>query len=549
MKFYLTIILALMLFAMPAYAQWEYGGKIIGQYSYYTSHLVVANIGQGNIVVAWNGPYYIQANLIDSAGYARWGEGGLTVYSDENTRRDYAALLPDNHGGVYIVWSDWRHTWAQGVALYGQHLDSLGNKLWAVDGQRLTADTMSHGSPKLFSDGQGGIIIVYESSHYQYDIGAQRVDSLGHILWDSTGISLVTLPSSQQWYPVTCRSAEREYITCWEDTRNEPDYGTDIYMQRFDINGNIYWSSTGLPVVHWADDQTYLDNSYDIASDGQGGVVIVWVDHRHFRVGNWVLYADRFSSAGQSLWQLNGKKLGNEYDNLARECQAFHFITPDVFLFRWGPGNMKLTYVGLDGSIWGEPVELDRYEVDQALASPDGILTYAIFYDGPVRTGRKCDIYGQQMWPNHPFISTYRVMPCIVSDGFGGMIAVWGSDPPADIKISRIYANGYVGGFDTLTAVEEQPVPLPEEIILFPNYPNPFNGVTTLPYQQSGDGAVALEVFDITGQSILRQEIQGQKGGVNRIILDLKGLSSGIYIARLMGERGVSNSIKLLLVK
>ena len=264
-----SIILVIILIR-PAVAQWEYGGKFIGYYSPYTDAIAVATVGGGATVVVWDrlrgGDYDIYAQYIDSSGYALWGEGGMVVYEDDGIKQSYPAVLADGQGGAFIVWSDWRHTWDEGVELYGQMLDSNGDKLWDPAGRKLTADSMSHTYPSLLSDNHGGFVAVYDKSYFRADIGAQRIDGDGNILWDSTGITL-TAAEDDQIYPKICKASDSTFITCWKDWRNSVEFGSDIYMQSFDLGGNILWDPDGIPAVHWPFHQGYLDQGHDIVAD------------------------------------------------------------------------------------------------------------------------------------------------------------------------------------------------------------------------------------------------------------------------------------------
>jgi uncharacterized protein (DUF362 family) len=52
------------------------------------------------------------------------------------------------------------------------------------------------------------------------------------------------------------------------------------------------------------------------------------------------------------------------------------------------------------------------------------------------------------------------------------------------------------------TAVEEAAVSRPSSFALAPNYPNPFNANTVIPYVLEATGGVRLEIFDVRGQRI-----------------------------------------------
>jgi hypothetical protein len=556
-KIYQIFILALAVsLARVTSAQWEYGGKPIGLRSPSTSALAVAHIGEGNIVVAWDrirgGDYDIYAQCLDSAGYELWGEGGMIVYEDEGIRQDYPAVLPDGEGGIFIVWSDWRHTPEEGIALYGQRLDGLGNHLWEPDGMRLTADTMSHEYATLYDDGHGGFVAVYRSRYdWDVNVGAQRVDGDGRILWDSAGIALTSADHDQS-VPKTCMATDSTFITCWRDSRDMPNFRYDIYMQKFDLAGSIIWEPDGLPAVHWPHDQGYLYDGHDIVADGQGGAVVVWVDER--TLYNSVLFADRFSPSGQSLWQENGMQLGSNLLYGAGSCQAFRI--GDNFMFRWGgAGNgFRVSYLDANGgSIWDEPVTIDTSYVYRMFMEPEGIFKYLTAYIGEPFTygaGMKVDTTGYRFWPDYPLIGRDILSESehTATDGFGGMIMVWKASGSGYIKIAKIYEDGHVGG-DSSTAVFEVAENKPEGIALFQNYPNPFNSTTTIRYRLEEKENIIIEIFDLLGRKILHDELADQIAGYHNYHLKMDRFPSGVYFVKLSADKGWSSAININLLK
>ncbi len=554
---YCISLIAISAFSIsPALAQWEYGGKVIGLRSPSTSALGVAHIGDGNIVVAWDrirgGDYDIYAQCIDSAGYEMWGEGGMVVYEDDGIRQDFPAVLPDGEGGVFVVWSDWRHTSQDGIALYGQRLDSSGNYLWDPEGVRLTADTMSHEYANVYDDGHGGFVTVYRSRYGWgvIDVGAQRVDSQGNVLWVSPGIAL-TQAYFHQSYPKTCRATDSTFITCWRDYRfHNTDLEDDIYMQRFDLEGNVLWDPDGIPAVLWPEHQGYLDVGHDIVADGDGGAVVVWVDHR--TLYNSVLFADRFSSSGQSLWQANGLQLGSNLLYRALSCQAFKI--GDSFMFRWGRGEFMVSYLSLDGDfIWNEPVVLDTSHVYEMFMEPDGVFKFKTTYVGEpfsYGAGAKVDTTGFRFWPDFPLIGRdiSSESERLVTDGFGGMITVWKASGSLDIKIAKIYADGHVGG-DSTTAIFQDNEEKPGNITLFQNYPNPFNSSTIVGFRLNENCDVFMEIFDLLGRKILHNDMGDLNAGDHNYAVNMDAFPSGIYFVRLTTGASLSGSIKMVLSK
>ncbi|NQU27716.1 MAG: T9SS type A sorting domain-containing protein [Candidatus Marinimicrobia bacterium] len=79
----------------------------------------------------------------------------------------------------------------------------------------------------------------------------------------------------------------------------------------------------------------------------------------------------------------------------------------------------------------------------------------------------------------------------------------------------------------------------PENFILYPAYPNPFNSATVLNYYLSAESQVTLSIFDLRGREIMRLIDTVESSGPKRVVwngLDVDGqaVSSGVYICRLL---------------
>jgi hypothetical protein len=269
---------------------------------------------------------------------------------------------------------------------------------------------------------------------------------------------------------------------------------------------------------------------------------------------NSVLFADRFSSSGQSLWQENGMQLGSNLLYEALECQAFKL--DDNFMFRWGgPGNgFRVSYLDVDGDfIWSEPVTIDTSYVYRMFMEPEGIFKFNTAYIGQPFTygaGMMVDTTGYRYWPDYPFIGRDILSESqrLATDGFGGMIMVWKASGSGYIKIAKIYEDGHVGG-DSSTAVFEDTENEPEGIALYQNYPNPFNNITTIRYRLQEEGDIVIEIFDLLGRRILYDELAGQAVGFHNHRLNMDRFPSGVYFVRMSTVKRRSSAINIILLK
>lgn len=68
---------------------------------------------------------------------------------------------------------------------------------------------------------------------------------------------------------------------------------------------------------------------------------------------------------------------------------------------------------------------------------------------------------------------------------------------------------------------------------LYANYPNPFRGTTTIPYDLAMPSDVSLKVIDVLGRTVNETSVNAQLPGNHELVFDASSLSSGIYVYRL----------------
>jgi subtilisin family serine protease len=78
------------------------------------------------------------------------------------------------------------------------------------------------------------------------------------------------------------------------------------------------------------------------------------------------------------------------------------------------------------------------------------------------------------------------------------------------------------------TALEDDV--LPHEWVLHQNYPNPFNPATTISFGIGATEPVRVDVFSVTGQRIKSIDLGMLSPGRHSIIIDMSGMSSGLYL-------------------
>jgi hypothetical protein len=110
---------------------------------------------------------------------------------------------------------------------------------------------------------------------------------------------------------------------------------------------------------------------------------------------------------------------------------------------------------------------------------------------------------------------------------------------------------GFYGGryAEPVTAVAENCDHVkPDEYILFANYPNPFNPVTTIRFSLPSAGNLTIDIFNALGQKIAVLYDGKHFAGEGTVIWDAEKFSSGLYFVRLT-VNGHSKIRKMVLAK
>jgi len=274
-------------------AQWtEDGVAISTAMNDQLSHQLIPD-GSGGAIITWqdfrSGTYSdIYAQRVNSSGEVQWTPDGVAV-STAASYQYYPQLIPDGSGGAIITWQDFRS--GTNSDIYAQRVNSSGAVQWTADDVAISSATGDQQHPHIVSNGSGGAIIVWDDyrSGTNNDIYAQRVNSSGAVQWTANGVDISTAASYQQ-YPQLISDGSGGAIITWQDRRSGTNY--DIYAQRVNSTGAVQWTADGVAISTATDNQYYPS----LFSDGSGGAVITWDDHRS---GNFDIYAQGVSASGR----------------------------------------------------------------------------------------------------------------------------------------------------------------------------------------------------------------------------------------------------------
>lgn len=515
---------------------WDSNGVLICNQTYedanvwvnIENYLGICSDGSGGAIISWidcrstgpgnsweTGDIYVQR--VDSSGNCLWNSNGVAI-CDQDSAQGLHRICSDGAGGAIIAWWDLRNGYYwQGIFLYGgdiyaQRVNSLGNIVWNSypDGVPICDTIESQNKPNLVSDGCGGAIIAWNDNRitpgvYEWDPYAQRVDSSGNVLWTRNGIVINNEPNTQS-HPQLVSDGCGGAVIAWNDYRTWPAPNIDIYAQRVDPSGNLQWDSNGVAICA----QDLIQYNPEICSDGSGGAIIAWYDKRW---DNTDIYAQRVDSLGNCQWTANGIPIC-----VAQYIQSYHHLAPD------GCGGAVIAWQDVRDANW----KIYAQRVDSS-----GVFEWTA--NGIVICGA--------------FAAQFR--PRVCYDGSGNIIAWQDERSGIAYHCSDIYAQRVgplIPGVD-----ETRTNRLSKPITLSPGFPNPFNNKVKISYSISKKMKVKLKVHDAAGHLVKTLVDRIEEPG-SKIIEwhsrndDGSTIPNGVYFCRLETD-GFSQTKKLILLR
>jgi len=146
---------------------------------------------------------------------------------------------------------------------------------------------------------------------------------------------------------------------------------------------------------------------------------------------------------------------------------------------------------------------------------------------------------GEYKITNIPY-GTYEVIgqKIGIDNGISQIITI----DPFNNQITGIIVNFNV------TSVEDEEQIIPDESILYPNYPNPFNPVTRIKFVLSENEFTSLRVYNLIGQEVAVLVNGNLAAGSYEVSFNAENLSSGIYFFTL--QAGIfKETRKMILLK
>lgn len=206
--------------------------------------------------------------------------------------------------------------------------------------------------------------------------------------WSGATPIVTTSNTTAKASPAAINDGNGNMIIAWVDSRNSGTTGTDIYVQKINKDGTLPWGAEKVVC-----NATGSQSSVSLTSDGAGGAILVWEDARDAATANDI-YAQRINNLGLPLWTTNGVVITNSTGTQVSPIATIINSTEAVVYWRDSRGTSQDPYCNKilisDGSKqWGvNDIQLSDAAGTQTNISmlPDGNGGVFLIWEDPTGT-------------------------------------------------------------------------------------------------------------------------------------------------------------------
>ncbi|MEO0067809.1 MAG: hypothetical protein ABIK23_01595, partial [candidate division WOR-3 bacterium] len=270
----------------------------------------------------------------------------------------------------FLAWEDYRNN-PQAGDIYAARVTPDGQVL-DPNGIPVEVDTLYEEIPAI-TCGDSASLVLWTGQilpSLEPGIQSKRVSASGVVL-DTTATTVSTYCPAQ-WDPAVAYDGTN-YLVVWEDDRNEPGYGTDIYAARVSPTGEVL-DPACIPVCIEEGWQMYPAVTFNGVN-----YVVAWQDERY---GQPDIYAARVTPAGQLV---DTQAIAVAWNSRDDECYPTVVAGDTVTLVAWERERREIEgrRIGRSGQVLDpdvieiSPEERGRYPA----ATFDGTDFLVVFHD------------------------------------------------------------------------------------------------------------------------------------------------------------------------
>lgn len=442
----------------------------------------------------------------ESRSLSIWTSDFLEPNPDLAFHPDGSLLIAVEHEGRLSIGGDDVGSAEAGLAVVsanGDIIDASGPNTNGVVLWLISTETKYQERPRIAVANTGDFFVAVDGPTYNTNFNAvliQQFDSAGNLVGDFF-VPHATDPGPNANHRFADMASNGTvHAVVWQDGRRDDNW--DISMQFYINNG----AAGGNTQINSGDAAGTVNIWPSIAMNASGNSVVVWADTRNSAAGD--IYGQRMSSTGQLV--------GNNFRISNGEGEIMD--RPEVAML--DDGRFMVVWTDSLSGTSG----LAAYRARGRQFNADGTPATDVF-----------------VLPNTDVASG---LANVGTDGASYYLA-W-----LDDRKQEEYLNLFAKKMgDFATSVDRRQSAVPERVVLYDAYPNPFNPTTTIRYALPEKIWVKLSVYNVLGQKI-RTLLNGvQTAGEHAVNFDAGGLPGGVYFYQLDTAAGDRQIRKLLLVK
>lgn len=263
---------------------------------------------QGGAVIFWlenqddNSSVYVRH--IDSTDHNTWAKQPLKVSGENQNVIGYKAQRT-GEGNIYIAWQIQQDSEKH---IYHQLISTKGKFLWKPGGRIVTSRKGNQFNPEVFCTGSYAILSWTNELKNDDNIIVQKFDNQGKPLWRVGGVPVIKINGEQFGQKIT-GDGKQGVIVSWIDRRVDTLLA-NIYAQRINSQGKPVWDSTGIAV---ASNKNTLKSYLSIVSDLRGGSIVIFKNKRD---NNYAIYGQKIFNSGTYVSQIIGFQTRMEGDSV-----------------------------------------------------------------------------------------------------------------------------------------------------------------------------------------------------------------------------------------
>jgi hypothetical protein len=416
---------------------------------------------------------------------------------DDEYSEGAGEIVPLSDGNYLLFGNRTRQSAVPRPNMQLMKIDGTGNTIWA----QTYGDDGSDEGADIVATSDGSYLLCGSSDSFPRngvpgkDVYLVKVNDVGVEQWSKTyggegGDTGSKIIATDGGYLILASS------TSWAVDSQDQDF----YLVKIDSDGELLWETHFGGILR--------EGAADVAELPGGGYAVAGYSQL---IGKGrEMYLATVDAAGELVWE---RRYGEEYQD--------------------GASNVL---VADDGIIISGSIQV------LILQSQSGSEQYEYSDIFVIKT----DFDGNELW-RYQFGGYRSEGASEMVFNAAGNIVITGSTSSYATNGSVFFLSFTPSGVP-LSIIGGHELTLPSVFHLKPNYPNPFNASTVIPYDLDMDSRVRINIYNLRGQKIRTLLDVDQRIGRHTVGFDASDLSSGVYFYELQTGRGAEVK-KMLLLK